>query len=236
MKCQSCSGVPVGGELAEVVERRRARLGPVDLEEREEEAAPLALLLDPQLLDERPDRKAGEEREDARQRLLVPRVLAEAPDALEVYGVLGLPARRVPSESGLTLFSTTSFSATSNIRDARVSEPWLSCSTAATTISWKRFPTSSWSSGRVTTRRMACVADARADESASSTGSDGSESGHGGIERPRVRMTSPDGTSTPAARSRSSAAPSSPSDRAAIAATARICATRASRGDWTSAP
>ena len=56
--------------------------------------------------------------------------------------------RVVSSESGLTLFSTTSFSATSNIREARVSEPWFSCSTAAATISWKRFPTSSWSFGK----------------------------------------------------------------------------------------
>ncbi len=44
------------------------------------------------------------------------------------------------------------------------------------------------------------------------------------------------GTSTPAARRRSSAAPSSPSERDAIAATARIWATSASRGDWMSAP
>ena len=131
--------------------------------------------------------------------------------------------RRVESsDRGLTFFSMTSFSATSNIREARVRDPWFNCSTAATTISWNRFPTSSWSWGRVTTRRMACVAEARAEESASSTGSDGRERGHGGIERPRVRMTSPDGTSTPAARSRSRAEPSSPSDRAAIAATARI--------------
>ena len=129
----------------------------------------------------------------------------------------------VSSESGLTSFSTTSFSATSNIRDARVSEPWLSCSTAAATISWKRFPTSSWSCGK---RDDAADRLRRGRPRGRERLLDGLGRQREGPrrDRPPERPDDLAGRHVHSGGAEASRAParSSPSERAAIAATARI--------------
>ena len=115
------------------------------------------------------------------------------------------------------------------MRAARAREPWLSCSTAATTISLKRRPISSGFSGSVTTRRIAAVGARVAGQRACSSGVGGAETDQGGTDRPSVRNDLGGRDVDPELRSLSRAARSSPSVRAAMAATERICDRRTSR-------
>ena len=159
-------------------ERRRTRLGAVNFEKREQQAPAFALLLPVQFLDEPSRGEAREERQDPAESLVVSRVLAKGAHVLEVHGSPASSGARFRPSSPPTWFSETIFSAASSMRDARAREPWLSCSTAALTISLNRLPTSSGFSGSVTMRRIAAVGAPFAVERACSRGAEGAETGH----------------------------------------------------------